>query len=215
MRSMNKFKILDNDTTIIYTENKYGNISGQFYIDTEDLPKVLMVKCRIYDGRVIYDQPAKNGKCRGQRQLSRYIMGIAEDYDVNDRKNSVVVDHIDHNPFNNKKCNLRIISFRENMNNRTDVDDCKNFKGIHCATLSNKNYYCATICFSSNSVDLGKYKKFQEALFARFFAEKMIFGEVKQMERPTKLSKDREKEIADKVIAKIVRTQTLQINSKC
>lgn len=51
-------------------------------------------------------------------------------------------------------------------------------------------------------------KKFHEALFARFFAEKMIFGEVKQMERPTKLSEDREKEIANKVIAKVVLLQT-------
>ena len=202
--SFNKFKILNKETTIVYTQDVKGNINGKFYIDTEDLPKVLMVKCRIYAGRVIYDHPAEDGKCRGQRQLSRYIMGVAEDYDVNNRKKSVVVDHIDHNPFNNKKCNLRIVSFKENMNNRTDADDCKYFKGI----VFRNNYYNVSICYKKNSAYLGQYKKFQEALFARFFAEKMIFGEVKQMERPTKLSGDREKEIADKVIAKVVFLQS-------
>lgn len=202
--SFNKFKILDKETTIVYTQDVNGNINGKFYIDTEDLSKVLMVKCRIYDGRVIYDHPAEDGKCRGQRQLSRYIMGIAEDYDVNDRKKSVVVDHIDHNPFNNKKSNLRIITYKENLKNRTNANDCEFFKGI----AFRNNYYNVSICYKKNSVYLGQYKKFQEALFARFFAEKMIFGEVKQMERPTKLNEDREKEIADKVIAKVVFLQS-------
>lgn len=202
--SFNKFKILDKETTIVYTQDVNGNINGKFYIDTEDLSKVLMVKCRIYNGRVIYDHPAEDGKCRGQRQLSRYIMGIAEDYDINDRESSVVVDHIDHNPFNNKKSNLRIITYKENLKNRTNANDCEFFKGI----AFRNNYYIVSICYKKNSVYLGQYKKFHEALFARFFAEKMIFGEVKQMERPTKLSEDREKEIANKVIAKVVLLQT-------
>ena len=48
--SFNKFKILDKETTIVYTQDVNGNINGKFYIDTEDLSKVLMVKCRIYNG---------------------------------------------------------------------------------------------------------------------------------------------------------------------
>lgn len=40
--SFNKFKILDKETTIVYTQDVNGNINGKFYIDTEDLSKVLM-----------------------------------------------------------------------------------------------------------------------------------------------------------------------------
>lgn len=168
--SFNKFKIIDKETTIVYTEDVNGNINGKFYIDTEDLSKVLMVKCRIYNGRVIYDHPAEDGKCRGQRQLSRYIMGIAEDYDVNDRKNSVVVDHIDHNPFNNKKHNLRIITCKENSRNRTGVDDCKFYKGV----VFRNNYYSATICYKNNPVYLGQYKNSKKRYLLDFL-QKLCF----------------------------------------
>ena len=97
-----------------------------------------------------------------------------------------------------------IITYKENLKNRTNANDCEFFKGI----AFRNNYYIVSICYKKNSVYLGQYKKFHEALFARFFAEKMIFGEVKQMERPTKLSEERKKEIADKVIAKVVLLQT-------
>ena len=46
--SFNKFKILDKETTIVYTQDVNGNINGKFYIDAEDLSRVLMVKCRGY-----------------------------------------------------------------------------------------------------------------------------------------------------------------------
>lgn len=44
--SFNKFKIVDKETTIVYTQDVNGNINGKFYIDTEDLSKVLMGYCQ-------------------------------------------------------------------------------------------------------------------------------------------------------------------------
>ena len=75
------------------------------------LNKIRYHKWRLSHGRVVTGLPSKGT----QRELSWVIMGL----DNRDEKNKdVVIDHIDGNPKNNRKYNLRICTQGENIINK-------------------------------------------------------------------------------------------------
>lgn len=203
----NEYTVLDENTTIVYVKDKSGNIKCQFYIDTEDLPKVRQVKCREDKGRIIFSTEKST---RGQRQLSRYLLGVEDDYDLSDRKNSLVVDHIDHNPYNNKKNNLRIVTVKVNSNNRLGVEDAKSIHGIEIKTSAktNKYIYVSYMYYKNKKIHLGCYKNPKEAIYARMFGEKFLYGKVKQIERPALLKKSKQLEIENTVTAQLSKMST-------
>jgi len=70
------------------------------------------------------------------------------------------IDHIDRNPLNNLKNNLRFVSFQENSFNRSVKK--RKFKGVY---LRNGNYR-ATIKFNKKYFYLGTYKTDVAAAYA-------------------------------------------------
>jgi len=101
------------------------------------------------------------------------------------------VDHINGNPLDNRKDNLRVCTRQQNcMNRRQRSDNKSGYKGVRYMK-KNKNMinersnpWRAQIMFNQDQVYLGNYKTEQEA--ARAYDQKAIelFGEFAQLNFP-------------------------------
>jgi hypothetical protein len=113
----NEYYYLNNEVVEIFTYNINQEKTGSFLIDTEDLGKVIKYKWRGANKYTSY----VTRMCKGKTiYLHKYLMGTKVG-DIRD------VDHINRIPRDNRKCNLRIVSHKENCNNRGDkipwIDD--------------------------------------------------------------------------------------------
>lgn len=84
------------------------------------------------------------------------------------------VDHINHNVFDNRKINLRIVTKNKNMQNRSKP---KNNKSGTKGVCFYKGYWTAYITFDGNRKHLGAFKEKEKAIEARLIAEEKYFGE--------------------------------------
>lgn len=73
-----------------------------------------------------------------------------------------IVDHIDGNPLNNKKDNLRPCTRKENGRNRNiNKNNSSGFKGV--SFITKKNRMCAQIKVDYKNIHLGYFKTAEEA----------------------------------------------------
>lgn len=160
-RKHNKYSI-NND--IVYmipsNTNKYGNI----IFDKEDLellkPYTWMVRSNKYVTSSI------NNK---RTQMHRLIMDLKDD--------SLVVDHINGNPLDNRRCNLRICFQSDNCINKV-ANHTKlhsKYKGVFSST--NGRTYFSTIQHHGKQYYLGSFSTDVDAAIAYDTAAKEIFGE--------------------------------------
>lgn len=85
-------------------------------------------------------------------------------------------DHIDRNPLNNKKSNLRKATRQENTwNVSIRNDNTSGFIGVSWASRDNR--WKSRINFNNKSIFLGSFKEKEDAIRARLIAEKEYFGE--------------------------------------
>ena len=90
------------------------------------------------------------------------------------------VDHIDRNPLNNKKKNLRICSSRENTLNSKPQSNKKysKFKGVsYCNTEKRKKRWVAACELYGKRITIGRFNNELEAAKAYNNKAKEIFGE--------------------------------------
>ncbi len=160
-------KVLENSPRTIYDKNnisvagkvayidlydKLYNVVAQAIIDKEDLPKVQFTKWRINSsGYVINNSNRKASTIF----LHRRILNTNH-----------FVDHINGNRLDNRKCNLRIVTKSQNQMNI-------NYQGV---SVVNNKYY-AHIKINQKMINLGVYIDKDEALYARWYAEKILFKE--------------------------------------
>lgn len=164
-KDLNDYKIKGKDVYFrIY--NQKNEYVTDFVVDFEDIEKVKYHKWRLSHNHVVTGQPAK----RMQRDLSHIVLGIPKDQD------STVVDHIDGNPLNNRKENLRICTQSENVRNKAFVST--NTSGFIGVTYNkSRNRFEPEIRVGYNRCHLGRYRTLQEAVYARYVAEEICFGE--------------------------------------
>ena len=86
-----------------------GIEKGSFFIDADDIFKCKKYKWDINEGKNGYKTVVSNSSDK-RIILHRYLL----DYD-----GDLQIDHIDRNPLNNRKCNLRIVTSVENNANKT------------------------------------------------------------------------------------------------
>lgn len=159
VKDVNDFKV-EGNTATIYTRRSNGEISGFFIIDRDDLDEVITRKWRMWHGR--------------------YYTGVQHpiaisDFLLKDRPNNYVVDHINQNPSDNRRCNLRIVRQANNTMNKRILD--ANSSGVAGVWFDKtRDKWLAEIKFNYIKVHLGRYKKYEDACYARYIAELIIFG---------------------------------------
>lgn len=91
---------------------------------------------------------------------------------VND--SSLMIDHIDGNPLNNSKINLRICSHNDNIKNLSKhKDNTSGYKGV----TKRRNKWRARICVNRKHISLGCFLTKEEAARAYNEAAIIYFGE--------------------------------------
>jgi hypothetical protein len=143
----NRYKHLGDGTTIIYLDNAPGKFT---VIDTEDFGKVCGVKWWLNGDGYAY------GYLYGKTvKLHRIILGI-------EKENGVVVDHINRNPLDNRKSNLRIVDNSVNgINSRMRRDNTSGFRGVYWNKQIQK--FRARAVINGIQIHLGSYDTPEEA----------------------------------------------------
>jgi hypothetical protein len=157
----NSFKHNDDNSTTIYLKNKDFEIIAETIIDTDDFERVSKHKWYAHnyqENNKIYCQGTlKDGM---KIRLHHFILEISN---ISIENN--VVDHINGNSLDNRKCNLRVISQKENMRN---MKPNKKLKGIKEWKLSNgSSRYAARITVDYKTINLGTFDNLNDAIQAR------------------------------------------------
>ncbi|MCM3130939.1 hypothetical protein ACFQ3J_00435 [Paenibacillus provencensis] len=138
----NKYEIRGNVTAIFLT-----NDIKETLIDTVDLPKLLAINTSWYlYENYVYGSFYLGKKKQKKVRLHRFLM---------DAKPGEIVDHINHNTLDNRKCNLRSVDETTNMQNQS------NPKNVYLDKRS--NLYYAMIRVNKKPYYSRYFKTFDEA----------------------------------------------------
>lgn len=154
-------------STYDFESNEYGigttTKGDTFYFDKEDYDKIKDI-CWLKNLRGYLD-----GQYKGKRYLMyRVIMDVTQKTDF--------VDHINGNTMDNRKCNLRIVTPKINLMNRTMQPS--NTSGVTGVTwFKRDSKWMAQIIVDGKHIHLGYYEKFEDAVKARKEAEEKYYGE--------------------------------------
>ena len=173
----------------------YFNIYNQknekiaaFVIDVCDIQKVKYHKWRLSHGHVVTGLPSKGQ----QRDLGHIVLDIPKD-------DYVVVDHINGDPLDNTRGNLRICSQGENVLNKRFVsNNTSGFIGV--SYKKDRDRYDPEIRFEYTRGHLGMTKTIEEAVYKRYIAEQLLFGEYancEEQKRKFEFTKNLPQELKD------------------
>ena len=154
---VNEIIIKENYAEIILYNNK-NEESGKALIDIEDIEKVKQYKWFLNSNDYVVNN--KIGS------LHRFIMNPPDD---------MVVDHINHNKFDNRKENLRICTHQENDWNKGIIKT--NTSGVTGVIKTQWNTWQSCITVNDKKIVLGSFKTKEEAIKSRKEAEIKYFGE--------------------------------------
>ena len=136
-----------------------------FYFDKEDYEKIKNFTWHESNGYLI-SHVYKNGK-RTTIRLHRLILNIQD---------NLFIDHINHNPFDNRKINLRIVDNSKNQMNKVIAkNNTSTVKGVHFDKLI--GMWVARIGVNGKRIRLGKFTDFNEAVKVRKEAEEKYHKE--------------------------------------
>ena len=169
----NEFHVMG-DITFIDLYNIKSEVIARVVIDTEDLDKVKDIKWKLSHGYAY--NALKN------IYMQNLIMGSNE-----------LIDHENHNTLNNRKTNLRIATKSQNQMNTYH-------KGVN---ERKDGLFYAYIKLNQKMINLGVYDTENEALFARWYAEHILFKEFKYPKDKPEISKEKENSIIEYVNKKI------------
>lgn len=139
-------------------------------IDKEDYEFFLKYKWNIYNARYLRITKTNKGQ-KTNIVFHREIMKCPKGMEV---------DHINRNPLDNRKSNLRICTHIENCWNR-GVYKGKKYKGVVLNKRSHSNgnkylYYKSQIVFNKKTIHLGSFRNPIDAAKAYDIAAKKLFG---------------------------------------
>ena len=145
---------------------KYGK--GKFALVDDDMFEYLNQWKWYYYGRyVVRSAYNKQTKKLDGFSMHRLIMSALP---------GNVVDHIDHDPLNNTKVNLRLVTGKQNSYNRRSVKNTTSqYKGVHYNKRLQR--WRAQIGVEGKYLDLGNFDSESEAAKAYNDAARLHFGE--------------------------------------
>lgn len=172
---LNDFEIIDEHTIKIITFNRRSEINGEFLISPEDFDRVIAKKWRKWKGRIY------TGNYR-PISISRFIM----DEQIQNNDKNLVVDHINSNPLDNRRENLRLITQQENVCNKVLLsNNTSTITGVSFCTA--RGNWEAEIRRAGKRYKLGRWKKFEDAVYARYYAECKFFKEVRSTQNDERI----------------------------
>ena len=172
---------IDGQTTYIDLYDKNCNKIAQTMIDTGDLAKVRYTKWKLSASGYVMNTPKFKGS---NIHMSRVILDTDQ-----------FVDHINHNILDNRKSNLRIVTKSQNQMNA-------DHKGVF---KEKNNKFFAHIKVNQKGINLGEYTDEEEALFARWYAEKILFGQYRYKKDKPVILPSREAQITGYIDRKVQR----------
>ena len=152
----------------------YDSNNQEFYFDLEDYDKIKdycwivsdsgYVITAIYNSELGFSQ---------NYSMHRLLMDVTWRYNKDDK---LVIDHINHVRFDNRKQNLRVCLWGENLFNK---DGCnRNTSGVCGVSWSKeKKKWRAYISIGGHQKFLGYYADFDKAVDARKQGEEKFFGQ--------------------------------------
>lgn len=155
--------------TLFIASTVHGELA--FVIDLDDLERVKQHKWCIQRCRNVHNGFDKfyAKASKGNMLLHRF---------VSNAKKGEVVDHINRNPFDNRKINLRNVNYSiNNFNINKSRRNKSGATGVHFAKNCDK--WLAHISKDGKQICLGYYSKFEDAVIARKNAEIEYYGETK------------------------------------
>lgn len=143
-----------------------------FQIDEADYEKVRVYTWRCDCKGYVYTIITKN-RVRRKIYLHRLLMHVAS---VVNWK-TIQIDHIDGNPLNNRRSNLRYANAAENQINKKKprIDNKTNATGV--TFDQSKGKYVAFIGYDGHKEYLGAFTSLEEAVKIRQEAEELLYGE--------------------------------------
>lgn len=149
-------------------------------IDADDVNKIRYTKWKLTSSGYAANTPKFSGS---NKHMHREILGTDQ-----------FVDHINHNTLDNRKSNLCIVTKSQNAMNQ-------NFKGIN----RNGTKWYAHIKINQKMLNLGNYLDEEEALYARWYAEQVLFKEFAYPKPEPEILESRKSQIQEYVNRKVQR----------
>jgi hypothetical protein len=151
---------INNDCAEVIIKNRKGDIS-KVKIDIEDIAKCSVIKWHINKG---------------------YIYGLFNKEKISMQKflkpewNNFLIDHINRNPLDNRKSNLRPVNKSQNSMNRSlRSDNNSGIVGVYWD--KEKKKWRAQIKIKQVAINLGYFVDIKKAKCKRIEMEKKYFGE--------------------------------------
>ena len=159
-----RIEIFNDHAEIILIDRK-NNEKARALIGLEDV-----IRCKEYTWFLSTRNYVLSKTQEGKNiKLHRFIMDILD-------KPKVICDHIDRNPLNNQKNNLRLCTVKENKyNNSKQRNNTSGVVGVYWYKPYNK--WKAQIKKDRKDIFLGYFNNFDEAVKVRKNAEIKYFGE--------------------------------------
>lgn len=164
--SVAQSKVNEYELNLIDEHGIYGigyctNTNNKFYFDMEDYDKI-----KDY----CWMEHSNNGRYH-------YVVNTEK---IHDRLHQIIgckyYDHIDRNPFNNRKYNLRPCTHHQNsMNSSIPKNNISGVMGV--SWVKTRKRWRAYIKVDYKQIWLGSFKDKDDAIIARLKAEKEYFGE--------------------------------------
>ena len=150
----------------------FSNTDGYFLFDAEDYELIKKYTWR-YSKHLIQAHSHYEDDKQQRVVLARLIMNCPE---------TLVVDHINHDLLDNRKCNLRVCTKGQSrVRSRIRKDNKTGYIGVHSKQLVNGECcYTALIGVNGRDTYLGTFKTAEEAYKVRLEAEKEFYGEFAQ-----------------------------------
>lgn len=112
-----------------------------------------------------------NGKKEKRFYLHKLIMDL--------RDSKTMVDHINGNPLDNRKCNLRIVTTQQNnINHKVRKDSKSGVSGVFFD--KDKKLWRAVISLNRKHIHLGYFENIDDAIRVRKMAEEKYFGDYRR-----------------------------------
>jgi hypothetical protein len=133
-----------------------------FYFDLEDYDKIKDCYWHIEEGYV-----------RNENRVNKKRVRIAMHRLLLDAPDGIIVDHINQNRADNRKCNLRFATKSQNSINSNKLIGNSKFRGV----VTHGDKWVASIKHNKENLYIGIFNTFEEAVEARIKKEIELFGE--------------------------------------